>query len=427
MFQLEEHHTSIRREVLAGFTTFSTMVYIVVVNPIIMRQTGMDIEAVMVATILAASLSTLIMAFFANYPFALAPGMGLNAYFAYTLIQEQQLTWQVALGATFIAGILFFLLNVVKLRQLILESIPLSLRLSLTAGIGLFLTVVALSGVGIIVSHPVTLVTAGNLASAEVLMTALGLLITAVLLAKGFGSALLIGILAIWGLSLALGLSEWHGLVALPPSLAPTLWQMDIAGALKPQAISAIIALTTIATFDAAGTFTALAQQGKFLDAQGKLPRARRAFMADAIGTVVGAGMGTSPMTTFLESAAGITAGGRTGLTAVVVALLFLTTLFFAPLIASIPFFATAPALIIIGAQMMKPLANLPFDDLTEWLPGFIMLVAIPLTFSIATGISMGLLFYPLLKLLCGRAREVHWLLWVLAVLFAFQLNLLHH
>jgi AGZA family xanthine/uracil permease-like MFS transporter len=420
-FHLSENHTSVRTEVLAGFTTFSTMAYIIFVNPMILKQAGMDFGAVMVATILAAAFSTLIMALYARYPFALAPGMGLNAFFTYTLVIDQGISWQVGLGATFLAGLLFFVLNLLRIRELILEAIPLTLRVTLAAGIGLFLAFIALKQLGVIVAHPETLVTTGSLKTPEVGMALLGLVLTGLLLTFNVRGAILISLLVVWGLSLLFGLTTSQGFFSLPPDPSPTLWQLDIKGALDPAVLGVVMAFTFIAIFDAAGTITGLAEQGKFLDKEGKLPRARRVFLADALGTMIGAAVGTSPMTTYLESAAGVTAGGRTGLTGVVVSILFLLCLFVAPVAESMPFFATAPALLIIGAQMMEPLRLLSYDDPTEYLPGFVTLIAIPLTFSISTGIAFGLILYPLLKVVTGRARQVHWLVWILAVLFLLK------
>lgn len=420
-FHLSENKTSVRTEVLAGLTTFSTMAYIIFVNPMILKQAGMDFGAVMVATILASAFSTLVMALFAHYPFALAPGMGLNAYFTYTLVIDQGISWQVGLGATFLAGLLFFALNLLRIRELILEAIPLTLRVTLAAGIGLFLAFIALKHLGIIVAHQETLVTTGSLKTPQVGMALLGLVLTSVLLYYQVSGAILLSLIAVWILSLLLGLTSTHGLVSLPPDPTPTLLQLDIMGALKPSVLGVVMAFTFIAIFDAAGTITGLAEQGRFLDKQGKLPRARRVFLADALGTMIGAAAGTSPMTTYLESAAGVTAGGRTGLTGVVVACLFLLCLFVAPIAESMPFFATAPALLIIGAQMMEPLRNLSYDDPTEYVPGFVTLVTIPLTFSISTGIAFGLILYPLLKTLTGRPQHVHWLVWILAALFLLK------
>lgn len=423
-FKLTENQTTVRTELLAGVTTFSTMAYIFVINPVILSHAGMDFGAVMVATILAATVSTLIMALYAGYPFALAPGMGLNAFFAYTLVYDQGIPWQTALGASFLAGILFLILNLIRIRQLILVAIPLSLRIAMTAGIGLFLAFIPLQQLEIIVSHPETIVGIGNLMTTPIGFATLGLLITGALMAFRIRSAILISILLITTVSLGIGASEWHGLMSLPPSVSPTFLQMDIQGALSWNMLGVILALTFIAIFDAAGTITSLAEQGNFLQKDGTLPRARRVFLADAAGTMVGAAAGTSPVTTLLESAAGISAGGRTGLTGVVIVLLCLLTLFFSPLAQSIPFFATAPALIVIGAQMLAPLRQLAFDDPTELLPAFIVLITIPLTYSIATGISLGLVLYPALKIICGRYREVHWLLWILAILCVIKFTL---
>lgn len=423
-FLLKENNTQIRTELLAGLTTFSTMAYIIVLNPLIMQVTGMNFGAVMVATIVAASLSSLLMGMYANYPFALAPGMGLNAFFAYTLVLDQNMPWQIALGACFWAGFVFLLLNILGVRQLILEAIPECLCVTLTAGIGLFLALIALNNLKVVISHPETLLTLGNLGTHEILFAALGLVISCTLMAIGFRGAILASILAVWALSLALGYTEWKGVFALPPDVSETFLQMDLWGALKPQYLGTVLTFCFIAIFDAAGTIAGLAEQGNFLNKNHRLPRVRRIFVADAVGTMVGSVMGTSPMTTYLESGAGVSAGGRTGLTAAIVAFLFLAALFLAPLVESIPFYATASALIIIGAQMLAPVRRLNLDDVTEYLPGFVVLTIIPFTFSISTGIAFGLILYPLLKTLTGKAKEVHWLLWVLAGLFLVKFAL---
>lgn len=393
------------------------MAYIVVVNPLIMQVAGLQSGAVMVATIVAASLSTLVMGLYANYPFALAPGMGLNAFFAYTLVVEQGIPWEIALGSCFWSGLLFLLLNLLGVRQLILEAIPETLRISLTAGIGMFLAFIALSNLQVVVAHPETLVTLGDLRSKQIALAGFGLVLSSILLYFHVRGAILLSALATWLLGVITGAAVWQGLIAPPPSISPTLFKMDLWGALSPKYLGALFTLTLIAIFDAAGTVASLAEQGKFI-VNKRLPRIRRIFLADAVGTMVGAMVGSSPMTTYLESGAGVAAGGRTGVVALTVSLLFLLSLFFSPLITSIPFFATAPALIIVGAQMIAPIAQLNFEDITEYIPSFIVLITIPLTFSISTGIAVGILFFPLLKIFTGKYREVHWLLWILALLF---------
>lgn len=406
---------------MAGLTTFSTMAYIIFVNPMILSSTGMDFGAVMVATILSAAIATFIMGVYANYPFALAPGMGLNAYFTYGVVLGMGHSWQIALATTFIAGFGFLVLNLLRLRELVMSAIPRSLRLAVTSGIGIFIAFIGLQNGNIIQSHPATLLTVGDITSSQAYLTGLGLIVTTALMSLGFRSAIFMGILLNWLIGLATGLVEWQGLVAMPPSVMPTLLQMDLAGALKPELVWVVVSFLFIAVFDTTGTLIGLAEQGGFVDSKGKLPRAQQALVTDAIGTMVGASLGTSPVVTYLESASGIAAGGRTGLTAVVVAGLFLMAMFFSPLAASIPLFATSPTLIIIGALMLKPIVRLDWDDPTEFIPAFVALTTIPFTFSIGTGIGLGFVTYALVKLLSGRAREVHWLTWVLASLFLFK------
>ncbi len=418
LFQLSANGTTVQREATAGLTTFSTMAYIIFVNPAVLAAAGMDTGAVMVATILSSAAATLIMALYANYPFALAPGMGLNAYFAYSIVLGEGISWQVALGATFLAGSLFLVLNILQIRALIMEAIPKPLRLSLTGGIGLFLAFIGLQSIRLVVPHPETMVTVGDLATPEALLAGIGLVIASVLFARGFKAAILISIMTTWALGLLWGLVEWNGLIAMPPDPWPTLLQMDLPGAFTAQLGSIILAFASIAVFDAAGTLTSLAEQGGFVDKNGKVPRLNRIFMADAVGTMLSGLFGTSPMTTYVESAAGVTAGGRTGLTALVVALLFLVCLWFAPLASSIPMYSTAPALILIGALLLAPIKDLPWEDPIELIPCFVVLIAVPLTFSISTGIALGLILFPLSKLFVGRARDVHWLAWVLGALF---------
>ncbi len=420
-FKLKEHGTTVRQELVAGLTTFSTMAYIVFVNPAVLQAAGMDPGAVMMATIFSAVAATLIMALYANYPFALAPGMGLNAYFAYAIVLGEGIPWQTALGATFLAGGVFLLLNILQIRALIMQAIPHSLRLSLTGGIGLFLAFIGLQSIHIVVPHAETIVSVGPLATPQILLAGIGLVIACVLFAKGYRAAILISIVTTWLLGLVFGFAEWNGLVAFPPDPSPTFMQMDLRGAFSGQVWSIILAFTLIAVFDAAGTITGLAEQGNFVDKNGRVPRLNRIFLADAVGTMLSGVFGTSPMTTYVESAAGVTAGGRTGLTALIVALLFLACLWFSPLASSIPMYATAPALILIGSFLLAPIRNLPWDDPIELIPCFVVLITVPLAFSISTGIALGLILFPLGKLLVGRAKEVHWLAWVLGALFVVK------
>lgn len=420
-FRLSENHTSIKTEILAGLTTFSTMAYIIIVNPRLLSETGMDFGAVMVATIIASFIGTMCMGLYANYPFALAPGMGLNAYFTYGIVLGAEHTWEIALGICFIAGICFLLLNLFGIRERIMNAVPASLRLATVGGVGILLAFIGLKNIHLVVPHAGTLVTLGKMATPEIVLACFGLLLIATLMARNVKGAIFISILVNWILGLAFGLVQWKGIVDLPPSIAPTFFKLEILDALHPSYIPMILSFVFVAIFDTTGTLIGLAEQGNFLDRNGKLPRANRALTNDAIGTLAGSVMGTSTITTYLESAAGVAVGGRTGLTAAVVALLFLLSLFFVPFAASIPYFATSPALIVIGAMMLQPIKRLDWTDPSEYIPAFIILATIPLTFSIASGIALGFVTYPLIKLFSGRKKEVDPLVWAIAFLFLLK------
>ncbi|MFC3608726.1 NCS2 family permease [Stutzerimonas tarimensis] len=423
LFQLQAHDTTLRREVLAGFTTFLTMAYILFVNPSILAETGMDHGAVFVATCLAAAIGSAIMGLVANYPIALAPGMGLNAFFTYTVVLTMGYTWQTALGAVFLSGAIFFLLSVFKIREWIINSIPLALRAGIAAGIGLFLAIIALQNAGIVVGNPATLVSLGDLSAGGPLLACFGFILIAALAYRQVTGAVMIGILVVTGLSILLGLSELAGVMSMPPSLAPTFLQLDILGALDIGLISVVFAFLFVDLFDTSGTLVGVAQKAKLLDKDGKMPRLGRALLADSTATMAGAGLGTSTTTSYIESAAGIAAGGRTGLTACVVALLFLLSLFFAPLAGSVPAYATAPALLFIAVLMMSSLVQIDWDDLTVAAPVAIAALAMPFTFSIANGIAFGFIAWTSIKLLAGRGRELNPALVILSVLFVIKLG----
>ena len=423
LFHLQAHQTTVRTEILAGITTFLTMAYVLFVNPSILAKTGMDPGAVFVATCLAGALGSLIMGLVANYPIALAPGMGLNAFFTYTVVMTMGYTWQVALGAVFLSGFLFFALSVLRIREWIIHSIPLPLRAAISAGIGLFLALIALKNVGIVVDHPATLLALGDLARPAPLLAGLGFVLIVALVHHRVTGAVMLGILAVTGLSLALGLTELHGVVSLPPSLAPTLLQLDIAGALDVGLISVIFAFLFVDLFDTSGTLIGVAQKAGLVGPDGKLPRLGRALLADSTATMTGAALGTSTTTSFIESAAGISAGGRTGLTACVVAALFLLSLFFSPLAATVPDYATAPALFFVAVLMTGGLAQIAWDDLSEAAPVVVAALAMPLTFSIANGIALGFISWTAIKLCCGRRHEVNSAMWVLSTLFVVKLG----
>ncbi|MDH0701720.1 NCS2 family permease [Pseudomonas toyotomiensis] len=422
LFQLKAHNTTVRTEVLAGITTFLTMAYILFVNPEMLAKTGMDHGAVFVATCLAGAIGSLIMGLLANYPIALAPGMGLNAFFTYTVVMTMGYSWQTALGAVFLSGAIFFLLSIFKIREWIINSIPLALRAGIAAGIGLFLAIIALKNAGIVVDHPATLVGLGDMSRGGALLACLGFFVIAALAYRKVTGAVMIGILLVTGLSIVLGLSELQGVVSMPPSLMPTLLQLDIAGALDIGLISVIFAFLFVDLFDTSGTLVGVAQKADLLDKDGKMPRLGRALMADSTATMAGAALGTSTTTSYIESAAGISAGGRTGLTACVVAALFLLALFFAPLAGAVPAYATAPALLFVAVLMMSSLAQIDWDDLTVAAPVVVAALAMPLTFSIANGIAFGFIAWTAVKVLAGRWRELNPAMWVLSALFVVKL-----
>ncbi len=420
-FGLSQAGTDVRTEVTAGATTFLTMAYIAFVNPQILSDAGMPFEAVFVATCVAAAFSTLVMGLYANYPIALAPGMGLNAFFAYGVVLGMGHSWEVALGAVFVAGVLFVVLSVVRVRRWIVESVPRSLKLAISAGIGLFLGVIALANAGIIQDSPATLVTAGELLAPAPILALLGFCTIVALTARGVPGGVLIGILGVTAVGLVFGFSEWRGLVAAPPSPAPTLLALDIAGALQGGMIAVVLTFLIVDLFDTTGTLIGVGQQADLLDAEGRLPRIDRALIADSTGTVGGALLGTSPVTSYIESAAGTAAGGRTGLTAVVVAGLFLLCLFFAPLAQSVPPYATAAAILYVACLMAKPLVSVDWDDITEYGAAVVTVIAIPLTYSIADGIGLGFIAYAVSKVLAGRWRECPAGVFVIAGVFAVK------
>ncbi|MDY0205494.1 MAG: NCS2 family permease [Pseudomonas sp.] len=423
LFQLKAHNTTFRTEVLAGVTTFTMMAYILLVNPNMLAEIGMDHGAVFVATCLAAAIGSAIMGLVANYPIALAPGMGLNAFFTYTVVGTMGYSWQVGLGAVFIAGFLFFAMSIFKVREWIINSIPLPLRSAIGAGIGLFMALIALQNAGIVASHPGTLVTLGDLAQPAPVFAVLGFAIMVALSYRQVTGAVLIGILLITVASIALGYSGLDGVFSMPPSLTPTLMQLDIAGALDVGMISVIFALLFVDLFDTSGTLIGVAQRADLLDKDGNMPRLGHALLADSTATMAGACLGASTTTSFVESAAGIAAGGRTGLTACVVAVLFLLSLFFAPLAAAIPIYATAPALFFVAVLMASGIANIDWDDITVAAPVMVTTLAMPFTFSIANGIAFGFISWTAIKLLSGRWRELNSAMWILSILFIIKLG----
>ena len=424
-FQLQAHGTTVRTEILAGLTTFLTMAYIVFVNPDILSAAGMPRDAVFVATCLAAAIGSAIMGLYANYPVALAPAMGLNAYFAFTVVQGMGYTWQAALGAVLVSGILFILLSLFKVREWIVNAIPTSLKYSISAGIGLFLAIIGLKNAGLITAHPATLLTLGDLHSPGPLLAAAGFMLIAALEYRKVPGAIIIAILTVTGASVALGLVEFKGIVAAPPSLAPTFMQLDLAGALNAGLLAVVLTFFMVELFDASGTLVGVCHRAGLLDQDGKLPRLKKALLADSVAIGAGAVLGTSSTTAYIESAAGTAAGGRTGLTAVVVALLFLCCIVFAPLAGTVPAYATAPALCYVAILMSRGLAEIEWDDLTEATPAVVTAITIPFTFSIAHGISFGFISYVAIKVLAGRARDVSPTVAIIAAAFVAKFSLL--
>lgn len=419
LFGLKAQGTTIGTEVLAGATTFLTMAYIIFVNPTILADAGMDRGAVFVATCLVSALACLIMGVWANYPIALAPGMGLNAYFAYSVVLGMGQPWQVALGAVFLSGCLFVALSLSPIRDAIVDAIPHSMKLAISAGIGLFLAIIALKNAGLIVHHPATLLTAGDITRPETLLAALGFLVMVALDARKVPGAIMIAMLGTAGVGMALGLSPFVGVVSTPPSLLPTLGQLDIGGALGLGLVTIVFAFLFVDLFDNTGTLIGLAHRGGMLDTSDHLPRLRPAMVANGIANLSSGLLGTSPVTSYIESAAGIKAGGRTGLTAVVVAVLFLAALAFSPLAASVPGYATAPALLFVACLLARGLTEITWDDTTEAVPAVITAISMPLTFSIAHGMSFGFVSYVCIKVLAGRWRDVTPTAALLALAFA--------
>ena len=424
-FGLSAAGTTVRTEVLAGCTTFLTMAYIAFVNPSILKDAGMDFGAVFVATCLAAAFGSAIMGLFANYPVALAPGMGLNAYFAYGVVLGMGYTWQVALGAVFLSGLLFILISVLPVRALIIDAIPRSLKFGIGAGIGLFLAIIAMKNAGLVVAHPETLVTLGDLRSPAVLLAAFGFAAIVALEHRRVPGGVIIGVLGTTAVGVALGVSPFQGIASMPPSLAPTFLQLDIAGAAQIGIVGIVFAFLFVDVFDNVGTLVGIGRKAGMLTPEGKLTRPGAAFLADSGAAVFGALVGTSTTTSYIESAAGINVGGRTGLTALTVALLFLACLFFAPLAGTVPAYATAPALLYVACLMLGVLAEVEWNDLTEAAPATVAAVAMPFTFSIAHGIALSFIVYSAIKLFVGRWQEVHPVVAILSVLFAVKFALL--
>lgn len=422
-FKLTEHGTNVRTEVVAGLTTFLTMAYIIFVNPQILSTTGMDQSAVFVATCVAAAIGCFIMGFYANWPIAMAPGMGLNAFFAFTVVGALGYTWQQALGAVFISGCIFLILTVTGVRRWLIEGIPHSMRSAVAAGIGMFLGIIALKNAGIVVTSEATSVTLGPLMTAGPLLALLGFFIIAVLDTLKVKGAILIGILAVTVISILLGVSTFGGVMSVPPSIAPTFLQLDLFGALGTGIFHVILVFVLVEVFDATGTLIGVAKRaGLLTEGPGHTnPQLGKALLSDSTAIVAGSLLGTSSTTAYVESASGVQAGGRTGLTAVTVGVLFLLGLFFSPLAGSIPAFATAPALLFVACLMMRELTDVDWDDLTEAAPAALTAMMMPFTYSIANGLAFGFISYAVIKAGTGRAREVHPATWIVAGLFMIR------
>lgn len=422
-FKLKENKTSVRTEILAGITTFMTMAYILAVNPDILSATGMDKNALFTATALSAMIATLVMALVAKLPFALAPGMGLNAFFAFTVVLGMGHTWQFALTAVFLEGIIFLLLTAFNIRELIINAIPLSVKHAVSAGIGLFIAFIGLQNAGVIVNNDATLVGLGNMGSPAVMIALGGIILTAVLLALKVKGALLIGIFAATIAGLPVGVThmpEGH-LVGAPPSLSPVFLKFEFSEIFTLDMVIVLFTFLFVDMFDTVGTLVGVSDKAGMLTKEGKVPRAKQALFADSIGTTVGAILGTSTVTTYVESASGVAEGGKTGLTSLTTAGLFLVALFFAPLFTMVPPAATTAALVLVGFFMMSPILKINFDDFTEAIPAFITIIIMPLTYSIAEGIVFGMLSYVLLKLLTGKVKDVSVVMMILAALFVLK------
>ncbi|PIE77236.1 MAG: guanine permease [Clostridiales bacterium] len=434
MFKLKENNTTVSTEVVAGLTTFMTMAYILIVNPNILSATGMDRGAVFTATALAAIVGTLLMALLANYPFALAPGMGLNAYFAFTVVLSMGYSWQTALTAVFIEGIIFILLTATNVREMLFNSIPLTLKSAVSAGIGLFIAFIGFQNAGIIVNNDAVLVGLGNVKSPVVLMAIIGIIITAILEAKKVKGSILIGILATWVIGMIAQVTGIYvpnfettfpvipsAIMSVPPSIAPIAFQFDfsILGSFEIWVV--VFAFLFVDLFDTLGTLIGVSEKAGFLNEKGELPNIKQALFADAIATTFGACVGTSTTTTFVESAAGVADGGRTGLTSVVTTIFFALALLFSPVLLSVPAFATAPALIIVGFFMMSSVTKIDFSDITDAVPAFLAIIMMPLTYSIAEGIVAGIVSYTVLKVATGKSRDIHPILFVLCILFILK------
>ena len=424
-FQLKFNNTSIKQELIAGFTTFITMAYIIFVNPQMMAASGMDLGASFVGTCIAAAIACLAMGFYSNWPVGLAPGMGLNAFFTYTVVGEMGYSWEVALGAVFLAGILFVIISVTPLRQWMLNSIPMNLRIAMGAGVGLFVGFIGLKTGGIIIQNEATFLSLGNFKDIETLLAALGFLLILVLAVRKVVGAIIIGVMVITISGLLLGLIQFNGIVSSPPDLKPILLKLDILGAIDVAMISVIISFLFVNLFDTAGTLLGVASRANLIEDSGKIVNLDKALKADSTASVAGSFLGCSPVTSYVESSAGVEAGGRTGLTAVIVGTFFLIAIFFSPIASMVPSYATAGALVYVAILMLGGMERLDWSDSTELLPALIMIIMIPLTFSIANGIAIGFISYVVLKLAARKTLDISMGAWFLFLIFVLKFILL--
>ena len=437
-FKLKQNNTTVKTEIYAGLTTFMTMAYILIVNPSLLSASGMDAGAVLSATALGAAIGTFCMAALSNYPFALAPGMGLNAYFAYTVVLQMGYSWQMALAAVFVEGIIFIILSLINVREAIFNAIPKNMKSAVSVAIGLYIAFIGMQNAGIIVNEDSTLVTLGNVKDITVFLALVGTIITVVLVAKKVKGALFFGIIITYVIGIICQLVGIYvvnpdagvyslipsGIVSTPPSLAPTFMKMDFSQVLTWDFFIVMFSFLFVDLFDTLGTLIGISTKAGYLDKDGKLPRIKGALLADAIGTTAGAVLGTSTVTTFIESASGVTEGGRTGLTSAVVGFLFLIALIFSPIIMAIPSFATSPALIVVGLFMIEQVVNIDFSDYTEGFPAFITIIMMVVAYSISTGLIFGVISYVLIKLFTGRSKELNPVIIIIAILFVLKLAL---
>lgn len=420
-FKLKENGTNKRTEVIAGITTFLTMAYILAVNPSILSATGMDANALFTSTAIAAIVGTLIMALWAKLPFALAPGMGLNAFFAFSVVLGMGYSWQFALTAVLIEGIIFILLTLFNVREAIVDSIPKSVKTAISAGIGLFIAFIGLQNAGVVVKNDATLVHLGDITTGSALLAMIGLVVTSVLIVKKIKGDLLIGIVLTALIGIPMGITQINGIVSTPPSIAPIFLQFEFTNILSFDMLIVVFTFLFVDIFDTLGTLVGVSTKANMLDKNGNVPNIKKAFMADALGTTFGAMLGTSTVTTYVESAAGVSEGGRTGMTSLITAICFAVALFFAPVFLAIPGAATAPALILVGLFMIAPIKELDFNDYSESIPAFICILAMPLTYSIAEGITLGVLSYVFINALAGKFKKLSIGMYILAILFILK------